>query len=355
MNTSGIKKILPLLILIGAMVIAVLMVTARPEPATHSKDIAPSQVNVINVLKNDVPVSIVAHGNVFAWRELELVSEVTGRVIWVSPDFEPGKAVNENSPLLRIDKTDYQLALAEAKAALASSELALADARALKRKASIKEAEASVSAAQQRIIKAQKDLENTELRAPYNAVIDTQLVELGQYITAGKSVARILGSDKAEVRLPVIAADVGFLEEGSKSDISLYAQIGQEEYRWLGKLTAIESRVDEQTRVFPVVVTVENPLDLNQHGRALPFGMFVRAEIPGDVVSNAVRLPGSVVHSGNLVYRVVEGLLRKTPVKVIRTDSLGVVISDGLNNGDKVVSSRLELMFDGMPVVIAND
>ena len=87
---------------------------------------------------------------------------------------EPGVVVEAGEPLLRIDRTDYELALAEARQALASAELALADAKALRQSARIHEAEATVAAARARIARAERDLTNTEITAPYRAVIDEQ-------------------------------------------------------------------------------------------------------------------------------------------------------------------------------------
>jgi multidrug resistance efflux pump len=109
-------------------------------------------------------------------------------------------------PLLRIDPTDYELALAEARQALATAELSLADAKALRQAARVDEAKAAVAAAKARIARAERDLDSTEISAPYNAVIDEQRVELGQFINAGTAVGRVLGADKAEVRLPDSAA-----------------------------------------------------------------------------------------------------------------------------------------------------
>ena len=81
---------------------------------------------------------------------------------------------------MRIDPINYRLALAEAKAALVRANNALADATALKRKATAAEARLNIEIARQRILKAEQDLAYTEIRAPFNAVIDRQLVELGR-------------------------------------------------------------------------------------------------------------------------------------------------------------------------------
>ncbi len=350
MDDNRIKALLPIAILTGGILLALLMVAMRPETELSDPPGTAPAVRVKEVSMGEVPITVIAYGNVTAWRELDLTSEVSGRTLWLSPDFEPGRMVAADHLLLRIDPTHYQLALAEAKAGLATAELALADAKVQRGAARIAEAQANVDAARLRIIKAEKDLRNTEIRAPYDAVIDGQRVELGQYVTVGQQLGRILGSEKAEVRLPVTASEVGFLSEQDEPGVSIFARLGRHEQQWEARLSTIEARVDEQTRVFPVVLEVTAPLDAKRHGTALPFGVFVRAEIPGEPVADAVLFPASALHQGDSVFVFVEGRLHRRQVTVVRNSSDGVIVTEGLRDGDVIVTSRLELMFDGMPV-----
>jgi multidrug efflux pump subunit AcrA (membrane-fusion protein) len=181
----------PLLIIAAGAAVAFVMIGSRKPLEARSVDMPLPLVAVQTVRKDTLPVTVVAHGNVRAWRQLELAAQVTGRILWQSPSFEPGMLVDAGEPLLRIDPTDYELALAEAKQALASAELSLADARALRQSARVDEAQATVDAARARIARAERDLRNTEISAPYAAVIDEQRVEVGQFIAAGTAVGRI--------------------------------------------------------------------------------------------------------------------------------------------------------------------
>lgn len=354
MLQARLKSALPVLLLAGAALIAFLMVGSRPElPRAEGRSPVPS-VKVLQVQKGDVAVTIVAHSSVAARQILDLSSEVAGRVVWMAPGFVRGELTNKDALLLRIDPIDYRAALADAKATLANAKLALADARVLKQSASVAEAEARVEAARQRIVQAQKNLANTEIRAPFNSVIDTQLVEFGQYVTAGTNIARLLSTDKAEIRLPVTAADRGFLNLKSTAAVSLQARLGAESQRWQGKIARIESRVDEQTRVFPVVVEVDFPYDLERHKVALPLGLFVKAELAGEPVAAAVRLPRSALHEGNSVFTLENGSLQRRVVSVARQDAEGIIVTSGLEDGDAVVVTRLELMYEGMQVMRAD-
>ena len=350
MFKRALKLLIPLVIVIIAVMIAVAMIGSRPELQASDAKAPLPHVKTIAVEIGDVPVSIVAYGNVSARHELELASEVTGRVVWVAPEFEPGEMVVAGTVLLRVDPVNYHLALAEAKVALVSSNNTLADATALKRKAAAVEARLSIEAAQQRILKAEQDLAYTEIRAPFNAVIDKQLVEFGQFINTGQTVARLLSSDTAEVRLPVPAVDSGFLDPTSHVPVVITAKIGAQQWQWRAKLLRVESRVDRQTRVVPVVVEVASPYDNRVHPHTLPLGLFVEAQIPGRPVNSAVRLPRSALQTDGSVFVLAGDTLQRRQVTIAHREGNSVIINAGLKTGDQVVITRLEVMFEGMKV-----
>ena len=149
------KVLLPLGIVALAVAVALAMVNSRqPLAKAEAAPLLP-KVRTVAVALGEVTPSIVAHGNVTARHELELVSEVSGRVEWIAPEFEPGQLVATGQVLVRIDAINYRLALAEARAALASASLTLADSRAVKRQAAIEEGELRVEAARQAAQQAQ--------------------------------------------------------------------------------------------------------------------------------------------------------------------------------------------------------
>jgi len=341
---------LPLGIVVAAGFVAMLMVGSRQEFATGDAAELLPQVQTITVALSDVPIAIIAHGNVSSRYELELATEVTGRVVWVAPEFQPGEIVAAGTVLLKIDPVNYRLALAEARATLSSANIALADATVLKRQAAIGEAESNIEAARQRIVKAEQELAYTDIKAPFDAVIDQQLVEYGQFIATGRPVARLLSSSLAEVRLRLTPAEAGFLSPALGTSVVLSAQIGEQQQQWQARLARIESRVEQQARVIPVVVEVDSPYDTGSHAQPLPLGLFVTAALPGRPISAAVRLPSSVLQAEDTVYVLVGGALQRRPVDIVYREGNTVVINGGLQDGDQVVTTRLELMFEGMKV-----
>ncbi|AQA19527.1 hypothetical protein BST95_16090 [Halioglobus japonicus] len=342
--------LLPLVVIALAALIAFLMVNSRPDLPRRDRVAALPHVDTVVVEPGPVAVQIHSRGIVTPQHSIELVSEVNGRVVWVDPGFLQGEEVSAGQILLRIDPIDYEVAVSEARSAVATAELALQEATVLVQKASMAEAEARVAAAKERLRQAEVDLANTEIRAPYNAVVDVKRVDLGQYVTMGAALMELLSTDIAEVRLPILSSDIAFVRAGSGQPITLTASFGKQQLSWEAQLARVERRVDEQTRVFFGVAQVRNPYDVSLHEQILAHGLFVEAVFPGDAVQDAVRLPRSAVHNNAHVYLVEEGKLVRRSVAVLRREGDAVVIIDGLDSGDPVVLSRLDLMVEGMAV-----
>ncbi len=129
----------------------------------------------------------------------------------MAPELLEGSAVKQGTPLLRIDPIDYEVALSTARAAVASAELSLAEVQVVVMRAAIGEAEAQLRAARDRLRQAEADLANTEIVAPFDAIIDIKRIDLGQYVQAGSGLMRLLGTGSVEVRLPLLASDIPFV------------------------------------------------------------------------------------------------------------------------------------------------
>lgn len=346
--------VLPLAVLAVAAAISLAMISTRPElPQRESNEVAPL-VRVVTAQPGPVAVTIESRGIVTPRRTIDLVSEVSGRVVWVDPGFLQGEEVSEGQLLLRIDPIDYEVALSAAEASLASAELALAEVKALVKKAAIAEAQAGVTAARDRLRQAKVDLANTEIRAPFSAVVDIKRADVGQYVTAGSSLMKLLSTGVAEVRLPLLASDVPYVrygqdENGVWPQLTLTATFGNIQHNWQARLARIERRVDEETRVFFLVAQVDEPYNLSLHSHILAVGLFVEASFEGKPIEDAVKVPRSALHQSSHVYLVENGKLQRREVTLRRSESDSVIVS-GLRRGDQLVLTRLDLMVTGMPV-----
>jgi RND family efflux transporter MFP subunit len=178
-----------------------------------------------------VQLRIEARGSVVPRTESELVAEVAGRITWVSPALAAGGFLEAGEPLLRIDPSDYELGLERARAALerAESELALAGAG-LERKRTLADrgvtsravldeatshqrvAAAARREAQAAVRQAQRDLERTEVKAPFEGRVREKRVDVGQFVGRGAPVARVYAVDYAEVRLPLPDREAAYVD-----------------------------------------------------------------------------------------------------------------------------------------------
>lgn len=357
MNRSWTRYLLPLVIIAVAVAIAMAMLRTRSELPRREREAPIPLVDVMAVRPGPVAITILSQGTVRAKREIDLVSEVSGRVIEVAPELQEGAQVPGGTPLLQIDPIDYEVAVSDAKAAVAAAEFALAEVTAILKRAAIDEAEARLEASRDRLRQAETDLANTGISAPFDAVIDQQHVDLGQYVQTGMSLMHLLGTDHVEVRLPILAPDVPYLRPGRRPDgtwapVRLTAQFGSLEQTWQGRQLRLEERVDDETRVFYLVAEVEKPYDTSIHSQPLQVGLFVQAAVQGGTIENATVIPRSALHNGDQVFLVEQGRLRLQDVNVKRREANNVIIGESLSPGDLLVLSRLDLMVDGMPVSV---
>lgn len=359
MNNIWTKRLMPFLVLIVCGAIAAVMLSAKSELPRRESVTPIAAVDVMTVQPGKIDVIIRSRGNVAAKRNIELASEVSGRVIWMAPEFVSGGQVKKGEPLLRIDPIDYEVALSEARAAVASAKFSLAEVQVVLMRAAIEEAEARVKASQDRLRQAEADLSNTSIAAPFDAIVDVQRIDLGQYVQAGSAVMKLLGIAKAEIRLPLLPSDVPFVRYGQRSDGSwpmatLTARFGSTERQWEARLARLEQRVDEQTRVFYLVAEVDHPYDENLHSQPLSVGLFVEAKMAGLPIEYGTRIPRSALYSGDNVYIFDKDSSRKQRLNVLRREDQNVIVGDDLAPGEKIILSRLDMMIEGTPLSVNN-
>ncbi len=349
------RAVRPLLIFVVGIAIAMVMVSNRQIPPSEP---APKRLPYVEVQAIELgaqPIVIRAHGTVISSQILRLASEVAGPVVWVSPNFNVGQYVQAGEELLKIESIPYELALAQAKASLASAKVALADAEALQRKARIVEAKANIEVAENLVRKATLDLSKTTVRAPFNAILDSAPVELGEYLNPGKLVANLLGTDLGEVHLPLLQSDAVYLNENNRVQVEIKRQIAGEERVWAARFARLEGRLNEQTRVMNAVVEIPEPYATQEGGIPLVLGAFVEVDMHGEDVTNAATIPQMAIHAGSTVYVFEDGMIRKREVEQVHADGLGNVVIRGLESGEQVVINRLETMYDSMPVAVKNE
>ncbi len=319
----SIKRVFrPLAILVIGLVLAIVMVSSRkPIPQEETPQRLPFvELQTMQLDKQEIVIS--ARGNLIPAQSLVLSSEVGGAIVWKSEKLERGEFVAAGEPLIKIEPIPYELALAQAKATLASARVALADAEALQRKARVEEAKANINAAEKLVKKAELDLSKTTITSPFNAIVDSAPVELAQFMSPGKLVAELMSTDKGEVHMPLVQSDAVYLVNNQPTK---------------------------------AVVEIDNPYEQADAELPLVYGAFVEVTMVGDQVADAEKIPQLALHPESTVFVFEDGKIRKRTVDIVHYDGKGEVIIRGLNNGDRVVTNRLEVMFDQMLVAVKNE
>ena len=370
----------PIAIIIVGFGLAAALLRTGPSITPQAPVAKSPLVRAVTVQPADFEFEATARGTVMPRSETELIAEVSGRVIELSQSLVTGGFFKEDDVLLRIDPLDYEIALEQASAQVqrATSELATASKnyerqRNLSKRQSTSEsleddarnrlqmAEAAQREARARLASAERDLERTVVKAPYDGRVRTEQVDLGQFLNRGSRLARLYAIDAAEVRLPIKDDELAFLNislrDGSawekRPSVSLSAEFAGAVHRWTGEIVRTEGELDPKTRMIQLVASVADPYRAGT--TPLPVGLFVDAVITGGVQPNIVRLPRGAMVSPSEVYIVdsSERLVRRT-VNVLRSQGDFVYINDGLLRGDRVCLSRLATAMPGMKVRVEN-
>jgi RND family efflux transporter MFP subunit len=384
------KKVLPVLIIVAAIVVSALLRMSRPDAEQNDPLQLVVTVDAMSVAVVDSYITVPSQGTVEPRTRTNLVSEVAGQVVEVSPAFVAGGFFRQGDILVKLEDQDYRAAVRRAEASLASARSLLeqekgqADvaqrewdrmtaeeqsrirARELYlRKPQLEEAMARLASAEADLEQAMTDLAKTTITAPYDGLVSAKNTDIGQFVTTGASIAETFAVDYAEVRLPVPETKISFLDlpsaTGYKNDdyapeVDLVSRIGDTEYHWTGKLTRTEGVLDTRTRVLFSVVQIEDPYNLysNEMGREpLRIGTYVNAAIQGRLLEDVVVLPRYTLQSNNIIWTADnEGRLRPKTVEVLTINGDNVYISAGLKDGDQVVITRLENPLNGMQVQV---
>jgi len=382
-----IRFLLPLgLIGLSVVIVAVLIAIAQSKHPER-KDAAAQAVLVEAIPAELSTLNFIVHsqGAVEPRTETTLVAEVSGQIVSVSPNFIAGGFFREGEVLLQIDPSDYETALLRAQAALASRRAQYADQKArseqalkdwenlgrqgepsdlVLRKPQLAEAQAGVQAAEAELQEAERDLQRTRIRVPYDGLVREKRVDVGQFVAAGTPLGVTFAIDIAEIRLPLSGNDLDYLnlpsatrlDNAQRVPVTLTADEGGVGGAWQGQIVRTEGVIDRTSRVLYAVAEVVDPYGvLGRSDRPeLKVGTFVRAEIQGRQAEDVVVLPRAVLRPDQTVLIAnAERRLEVRPVTVARAEPRKVYISSGIEAGELVITTSMDAPIPGTQLAIA--
>ena len=381
------KKFVPVLLVLGAIMLAILMSALKPEPLKAEEPEAALAVKTQILNRTEVTLSVESQGTVRPRTRTTLISEVSGTVLEVSDYYIVGGSFDAGDILMRLDPTDHEVALQRAKAQLISANalLELEKARAVQakkewemtgrpesdapilalRKPYLAEAEANILQAKAQLKQAELKLQRATIRAPYAGMVSLKSVDVGQYVTTGSRLGETFAIDFVEVRLPLTEKDLSQMEAMSfqNSDaantVALSGSANGNPASWSALIVRSEGVVNELNRSQYVVARISNPYKLNQTLTAstppLLVGTFVTAKLKGKTLDNVFKVPRSALLQGSKV-AVVDDMqrLQINSVNVVFSDEDYYYVSTGLKKDAEVIVSAIGTPIEGQKLEVKN-
>jgi multidrug efflux pump subunit AcrA (membrane-fusion protein) len=272
---------------------------------------------------------------------------------------------------MRLDPTNYKVAVDQAEALVAQRQIEYDGAKKLRSQGYRAESEfasatAALASAKAEQVRARRNLERTYIRLPYEGIVRSKESDLGQFVSPGTRLGVTFATDYAEVRLPLTDTDLAFVSLPDATDISvsgtadgpdvvLSAVRKGQPAEWPARIVRTEGVVDEKSRVTYAVARIVDPYRLHSEGSVLPVGSFVTASIAGAAVSGVFRVRNSAVRGVNqLLFVRDDSTIHIRNVDVVRKDSEYSYFR-GASDGERIVSSALEAPIEGMAIRIAED
>lgn len=372
------KILFPLVIVIVGVVAAAVLVLNPNQVNDTPPARVPPKVSVIYPSPVDEPLIIDSQGTVEPAHRISLAAEVAGRVNAISERFQRGGAFEQGEVLFTIDDTDARLALQRARANEQQAAIDLKISHGDFKRAENLKAQNLIStqalehaqlqraraqAQQQATLVARQEaelaLERTQIKAPFRGRIESESLDVGQFINRGERIAELIALDTYEVRLPIARDQLAYLDlpfstrgiipEEQRPTVILSGEFAGHEWIREAELVRTEAQIDAATRQIFAVASL--PIDSQNPDTLLPLGLFVKAEIAGVLPQDAYRLPRSSLAPGSRILTVDKNnQLWMKNVNILRLEHDDVVIQGGLTAESLVCISAGRTVVNGMHV-----
>ena len=385
MMTINRKKLIPVAVLGGLVVIAAIIKMNPPEPPPRSAPSGPQMsIETTIVSARDYPVVLESYGTVAPRTQSMLVAQVGGQIISINPNVRDGGFFEQGDRLATIDPRDYEADVRISEASLMDARQALSEAQARTEQArqdwerlgneqqapdlvlrvpQLEAAKARVISAESALQKANLDLERTGIIAPFAGRILRKLVDVGQVVSPSTQLAEIYATDYIEIRLPLKNRDLPFIDlpeayrysEGASragGKVDIHSDLGGDE-SWAASLIRTEGAIDETARQLHVIAQIEDPFGPGTEGRApLKIGQYVTARLAGKTLNKVLVIPNTTIYQGTYVYTVEAGILRRQNIEIAWQNDSDAVISSGLQPGQELVTTPLGQVTSGIRVSV---
>jgi RND family efflux transporter MFP subunit len=234
-------------------------------------------------------------------------------------------------------------------------------------------AAAALEAARSGLERAKLDLERTVIRAPFNAIVHEEFVDIGKMVSPQTQLAHLAGTDKFWVQVSVPVDRLSWIRfpgpdnsEGSKARIVYETGLDGAAKRE-GQVVRLRGALDEKGRMARVLVAIEDPLNIRggtigtgnvAEEAKLPLlvGAYVRVEIEGTELEDVFAVPRTALRDGDRVWIMdPRDRLVVRPVDVAWRRREKVLVRDGITEGERIVVGAISTPIPGMKLRLEDD
>jgi RND family efflux transporter MFP subunit len=389
-GSTWLQAILTLFVLAVGIAILVVFIKFRKSPERAEQALPAPLVEVQTLGVADVQMVIQGYGTVSPKVQVQIIPEVAGKVVFVHSALKAGGIVPAHEKIVQIDPRDYELAVRQSEAAVAEAQVRLdteiAEADVARREwrqlhpetepssplvlrePQIQQARAGLESAKAQLAIAELRSERTTISLPFDVLIASENIDLGQYVGVGQALATAYGIDAFEIEVPLEDGDLAWFDvfqnasalgvEAAGADravAKVHANFAGQEHTWTGHVTRTTRQVDPMSRMVPVVIEVPRPLEVSEGNPPLLPGAFVNVVIAGKTLKSTVAVPRDAIRGQDSVWLVHDGRLHVTSLDIVRVDKEFAYVTSGLPDGATIVTSALDAVVDGMAVRIPGE
>jgi RND family efflux transporter MFP subunit len=373
------RYILPPALVAASIIIVVFLASNRPDPPEREPVETAMMVDTIAAERAGEHFTVEAQGTVQPRTQTTLVPEVSGKVDRIAENFVAGGFFRADEVLVEIDPSDYQTAVKQAQAELAAARARLSDEQSRSDQArrdwqrlhgsdrepselvlripQLEQAKASVLAAEAALDRARRNLERTRISLPYDGMVRSRSVDIGQYVGVGTTLGVAFAVDEAEVRLSLPDRDLAFLdlpqpgrEVGPRPTVRFFGDVSGQRGSWTGEIVRTEGVIEESTRLTYAVARIQDPYGLLGEERqvALPMGTYVRADIQGRSAAGLIALPREALRDGDRLFIAdPDDRLDIRSVDVVRSTAERVYLANSVEPGERVITTAIAAPIPG--------
>ena len=361
------KISIPFIIIVSTILVVYIIFSNPPKAKTKVSKKSTVEVNVQTLKKENFLINLDSFGTAQAKTQTTLSSQVSGKVVYINENFRNGGFFKKNELLIQIEDNDYKADVKIAQAELLLAQQALLEEEAKSKQAKedwekfnikqepnilvlrlpqLESAKANVIAAQANLQKAKLNLQRTKIKAPFDGRVLEKNISIAQVVSSNSDIGTIVSNEAIEVRLPIKNKELKLIDTNKNHKVTFISETSQKRYE--GEIVRSESAIDSNTKQLYLIAQIK------KDNENITIGEYLKAKIEAKTLKDVIIIPNDAIYQSSYVYLEKDGVLLRKQIEILWQDDTNSLISNGLQEGDKLVITTLGKVSSGTKVKILN-